>query len=60
MITPLYASLLALLLFVLSIRVIGLRGNPAFGFIAQGKGTTNSFRGLSVPKEILPSTFQPC
>ena len=38
MITPLYASLLALLLFVLSIRVIGLRGNPAFGFIAQGKG----------------------
>ena len=38
MITPLYASLLALLLFFLSIRVIGLRGNPAFGFIAQGKG----------------------
>ena len=37
MITPLYASLLALLLFVLSIRVIGLRGNPAFGFIARGK-----------------------
>jgi len=38
MITPIYASLLALLLFVLSIRVIGLRGNPAFGFIARGKG----------------------
>ena len=38
MITPIYASLLALLLFVLSIRVIGLRGNPAFAFIAQGKG----------------------
>ena len=38
MITALYASLLALLLFVLSIRVIGLRGNPAFAFIAQGKG----------------------
>lgn len=37
MITPVYASLLALLLFVLSIRVIGLRGNPAFGFIARGK-----------------------
>ena len=38
MITPLYASWLALLLFVLSIRVIGLRGNPAFSFIAQGRG----------------------
>ncbi len=38
MITALYASLLAILLFVLSIRVIGLRGNPAFAFIAQGKG----------------------
>ena len=25
-------------MFVLSIRVIGLRGNPAFAFIAQGKG----------------------
>ena len=38
MITALYASLLATLLFILSIRVIGLRGNPAFAFIAQGKG----------------------
>lgn len=38
MITALYASLLAILLFILSIRVIGLRGNPAFAFIAQGKG----------------------
>ena len=38
MITALYASLLALLLFVLSIRVIGLRGNPIFAFIAQDKG----------------------
>ena len=38
MITALYASLLAILLFILSIRVIGLRGNPAFVFIAQGKG----------------------
>jgi uncharacterized membrane protein YecN with MAPEG domain len=38
MITALYAALLAILLFVLSIRVIGLRGNPAFSFIAQGKG----------------------
>ena len=38
MITALYASLLAILLFILSIRVIGLRGNPAFAFIAQGQG----------------------
>ena len=38
MITALYASLLTILLFILSIRVIGLRGNPAFAFIAQGKG----------------------
>lgn len=38
MVTALYAALLALLLFVLSIRVIGLRGNPAFAFIAQGRG----------------------
>ena len=38
MITALYAGLLAILLFVLSIRVIGLRGNPAFSFIAHGKG----------------------
>ena len=38
MITALYASLLAILLFILSIRIIGLRGNPAFAFIAQGKG----------------------
>ena len=38
MITALYASLLAILLFILSIRVIGLRGNPAFSFIAHGKG----------------------
>ena len=38
MVTALYASLLAILLFILSIRVIGLRGNPAFAFIAQGKG----------------------
>ena len=33
-----YCSLLAIWLFVLSIRVIGLRGNPTFAFIAQGKG----------------------
>ena len=38
MITPLYASLLALLLFVLSIRVIGLRGNPAFGLLPRERG----------------------
>lgn len=38
MVTPFYAALLSILLFVLSIRVIGLRGNPAFAFIAQGKG----------------------
>ena len=38
MITALYAGLLATLLFILSIRVIGLRGNPAFSFIAHGKG----------------------
>ena len=38
MVTAFYASLLAILLFILSIRVIGLRGNPAFAFIAQGKG----------------------
>jgi uncharacterized membrane protein YecN with MAPEG domain len=38
MITALYASLLAILLFILSVRVIGLRGNPVFSFIAQGKG----------------------
>ena len=38
MITALYAGLLAILLFVLSIRVIGLRGNPVFSFIAHGKG----------------------
>ena len=38
MITALYAGLLAKLLFILSIRVIGLRGNPAFSFIAHGKG----------------------
>ena len=38
MITALYAGLLAMLLFILSIRVIGLRGNPAFSFIAHGKG----------------------
>ena len=38
MVTALHASLLAILLFILSIRVIGLRGNPAFAFIAQGKG----------------------
>ena len=36
--TAIYCSLLAIWLFVLSIRVIGLRGNPAFAFIAQGKG----------------------
>jgi len=36
--TTIYCSLLAIWLFVLSIRVIGLRGNPAFAFIAQGKG----------------------
>ena len=38
MVTALYAALLALLLFILSIRVIGLRGNPAFAFIAQSRG----------------------
>ena len=38
MITSLYAGLLAMLLFILSIRVIALRGNPAFSFIAHGKG----------------------
>ena len=36
--TAIYCSLLAIWLFVLSIRVIGLRGNPAFAFIAKGKG----------------------
>ena len=36
--TAIYCSLLAIWLFVLSIRVIGLRGNPAFAFISQGKG----------------------
>ena len=36
--TAIYCSLLVIWLFVLSIRVIGLRGNPAFAFIAQGKG----------------------
>ena len=36
--TAIYCSLLAIWLFILSIRVIGLRGNPAFEFIAQGKG----------------------
>ena len=44
MITALYAGLLAILLFVLSIRVIGLRGNPAFWFIAQGKGDEELLR----------------
>ncbi len=38
MITALYASLLAILLFILSIRVIGLRGSPIFTFMALGKG----------------------
>ena len=38
MVTAFYASLLAILLLILSISVIGLRGNPAFAFIAQGKG----------------------
>lgn len=38
MITALYASLLAIPLFILSIGVIGLRGNPVFVFIAQVKG----------------------
>ena len=36
--TAIYCSLLAIWLFILSIRVIGLRGNPVFTFIAQGKG----------------------
>ena len=36
--TSIYCSLLAIWLIVLSIRVIGLRGNPAFAFIAQGRG----------------------
>ena len=36
--TAIYCSLLTIWLFVLSVRVIGLRGNPAFAFIAQGKG----------------------
>ena len=38
MITAFYSSLLAILFFVLSVRVIALRGNPAFAFMAQGKG----------------------
>ena len=38
MITALYSSLLAILFFVLSVRVIALRGNPAFAFMAQGTG----------------------
>ena len=38
MVTAFYAALLGILLFVLSIRVIGLRGNPAFAFIAHDKG----------------------
>lgn len=38
MITALYASLLAILLFILSIRVIGLRGNPIFFLHCSGKG----------------------
>ena len=38
MVTAFYAALLGILLFVLSIRVIGLRGNPIFAFIAHGKG----------------------
>ena len=38
MVTALYASLLAIPLFILSIGVIGLRGNPVFVFIAQVKG----------------------
>lgn len=37
MITPLYASLLAIWLIILSVRVIGLRGNPAFSALASGK-----------------------
>ncbi len=36
--TAIYCSLLAIWLFVLSMRVIGLRGNPALAFIAQGRG----------------------
>ena len=35
MVTALSAAFLALLLFILSIRVIGLRGSPAFAFIAH-------------------------
>ena len=38
MITALYASLLAVLLFIMSIRAISWSGNPAFAFIAKGKG----------------------
>ena len=34
MITPLYASLIAFMLIILSIRVIAARGNPAFKFFA--------------------------
>jgi len=60
MITALYASLLALLLFVLSIRVIGLRGNPIFAFIAQGKGDEALFRGRFVPKVTSPNMLRPC
>jgi uncharacterized membrane protein YecN with MAPEG domain len=37
MTTPLYASLLAFWLVILSVRVIALRGNPAFSSIAFGK-----------------------
>lgn len=34
MVTTVYASILALILVVLSMRVIGLRGNPVFRFFA--------------------------
>ena len=36
--TALYAALLALLTCILSMAVIGSRGNPAFTFIAVGRG----------------------
>ncbi|MBI1362481.1 MAG: MAPEG family protein [Proteobacteria bacterium] len=37
--TPLYACILAVWLVILSVRVIALRGNPAFAFFAFGKSS---------------------
>jgi len=58
MVTALYAALLAILLIILSIRVIGLRGNPAFAFIAHGKGDENYFSAQFVVTVISLSTRQ--